>query len=182
MIVGFRILSLVVFLSTSVLLMVHLMQPAATSGKFHKGPSLMDCALPAAVGGLALLASKSVRSANRAFLATTLLLMATVWVVSTDRLHELLPHERAANSMLPILLSVLVLTAALLPLRPSRMFGLATLVFATTFFAALNICTPFQMDSVEIAGAVTIVAVSVATAARATSNRIDIHRARAEAI
>jgi hypothetical protein len=103
-------------------------------------------------------------------------------VISIDRLKQVAPDGRAANTLLPILLSTLVLTAALLPLRPSRMLGLGILLFASSYLAALVTGMPFRVDLVETVGAVVIVVVSVVAAFRSTSQRIGLHHAHAAAI
>jgi len=182
MIGGFRILGLLILASMSVLFVVHLARPYGLGGGLYDGPSTACCALLAVAGGLAVLASKCVRSAGSAFLATAALLVVAVMVMSIDRLKQVAPDGRAANSLLPILLSALVLTAALLPLRPARMLGLGVLLFGSSCLAALFIGMPFRVDLVESVGAVIVVVVSVVAAFRSTSQRIGMHHAHASAM
>ena len=163
-------------------LIVHIAQPAVVEIGRHGGPSTVACALLAGAGGLGLLASKSVRSARTALLATATLLVASVAVITVDCLQQAVRDERSKNSLVPILLSVLVLSAALLPLRPSRMLGLGLLLLATIGLAARVTNTTSQIDFVEVVGAAIVVAVSVVTAARSTSDRIRIHQAHASAM
>ena len=131
MIEGFRLLSFLIFSSMAVLLFVYIAQPGVVETGRHGGPSTVACALLAGAGGLALLASKSVRSATTALLATATLLVASVAVITVDCLQQEARDERSTTSLLPILLSVLVLSSALLPLRPSRMLGVGVLLLAT---------------------------------------------------
>ena len=177
MIEGFRLLSFLVFASMAVLLIVRIAQSGLVETGRHSGPSTTACALLAGAGGLALLASKLVRSSLTALLATATLLVAYVAVVTVDRLQQAARVEGSIDSLLPILLSTLVLSAALLPVRPSRMLGLGVLLLATSGLAACLTNTSFQIDFVEVVGAAVVVAVSVVTAARSTSDRIRIHQA-----
>jgi signal transduction histidine kinase len=182
MIDGFRILSLLIFLSMLLLFVVHLQQPNGLPGRLYEGPSFIGCGLLACAGGLAALASRSIRSAGAASLATAALLVATVAVISLDRIQQVARDGRKPDSLLPVLLSALVLAAALLPLRPSRMLGLGALLIATSCLAAIVADVPFQVDLAEAVGAAIVVAVSVVTAARSTSHRIRVHYAHAAAI
>ncbi len=179
---GFRLLSLLLFASMSLIFVVHLVPPDGLAAGAHEGPSAAVCAVLAGAGGVALLASKSIRSPNSAFLATAALLFTAVAVMSIDRLRQVAPYTRSRSSLLPILLSTLVLTAALLPLRPLRMLGLGALLLAASCLGAVFMGMPFHADLVETAGAATVVAVSVATAARSTSLRIRVHHAHASAL
>ena len=142
----------------------------------------MACALLAGAGGLALLASQSVRSATTALLATATLLVASVAIITVDCLQQEARDERSTTSLLPILLSVLVLSSAILPLRPSRMLGLGALLLATIGLAARLTNTPFQIQFVEVVGAAIFVAMSAMTAARSTADRIRIHQAHSSAM
>jgi signal transduction histidine kinase len=72
-----------------------------------------------------------------------------------------------------------MLTAALLPLRPLRMFGLGALLLAASCLGTVFMGIPLHADLVETVGAATVVAVSVVTAARSTSQRIRVHHAHA---
>jgi len=182
MIEGFRLLSFLVFSSMVVSLIVHIAQPGVVEIGRHDGPSTVACALLAGAGGVGLLASKLVRAATTAFLATATLLVASVAVITVDCLQQAARDERSTNSLVPILLSVLVLSAALLPLRPSRMLGLGLLLLATSGLAGRLTNTASQIDFIEVVGAAIVVAVSVITAARSTSDRIRMHQAHASAM
>ena len=182
MIEGFRLLSLLLFASMAVSLLVHMVGPGVVETGRHDGPSAAASALLAGAGGIALLASRSVRSARTAFLATAALLVASVAVATVDCVQQCARVERPANSLVPILLSVLVLSAALLPLRPSRMLGLGLLLLATSGVAARLTSSTSQINFVEAAGGIIVVAVSVFTSARSTSDRIRLHQAHASAI
>jgi signal transduction histidine kinase len=182
MIKGFGLLSLLVFSSMAVLLMVHIAQRHGLESARAGGPSPLACALLAGAGALGLLASKSVRSAAAAFVATATLLVASVLVITVDCLQQASRNGGSTGSLLQILLSVLVLSAALLPLRPSRMLALGLLLLATSSLAARLTKTQLQIDSVEVVGAAIVVAVSVVAAARSTSDRIRTHQAHASAM
>jgi signal transduction histidine kinase len=179
---GFRTLSLLTFVSMSILLVAHLVRPSGLTNQIYEGPSLVGCALLSVASGLALLASKSVRSADHAFRATTVLLVSAVAVISIDRLQRTAPVGRSIGTLLPLLLSILVLSAALLPMRPSRMFALGVVLLGTSWLAASFLDVPLRMDPAELAGAGTVLAVSVVTAAKSTSQRIRIHHAHASAL
>lgn len=182
MIGGFRVLSLLVFASMSLLFLVHAVQPGGFTGGLREGPSPAACALLALAGGISYFAARWVRTPNAAFFATAALLVSAVAVMSVDNLRRAGIDERSATSLLPALLSTLVLTAALLPLEPLRMFGLGALLLATSSLAALVVNVRLQLEAVEVVAAATVIAVSVATAARSTSQRIRVHEAHAETL
>jgi signal transduction histidine kinase len=182
MIEGFRILSLVVFASMAVLLAVHLVRPAVLTTATNDGPTAMACAILACVGGVGLLVSRSIRSPDTAFLATAALVVAAVAVITVDRSQRLAGEGGSISSIIPIIFSILVLSAALLPLRPRRVLGLGALLIASSGLTAALMGVPFFTDFFDVVSAATMIAVSGVIAARSTSNRIRIHHAHVSAM
>jgi signal transduction histidine kinase len=129
-----------------------------------------------------LLASKSIRSPVTAFAAAAALLAAGVVVLSVDTLQRIAGDGRSTSSLVPVIFSILVLGAAVLPLRPSRVLVLGTLLIASSTATAALMNIPFHGDVVDAVSSVTAVAVSVVIAARSTAHRIRIHQAHVSAI
>jgi signal transduction histidine kinase len=177
MVDGFRVLCLLVLASMTLLLVVRLAQAVTNRSGADGAPTAIACALVACAGGVGLLAAKSVRSANAAFVATAALLTTTVGVLSIDRLVQAGGEARPANPLIPLIFSILVLSAAVLPLRPNRVLALGALLVAS-----VTLTTGFTLDVMSIASAATVVAVSVFIAARSTSHRIRIHHAHLSAM
>jgi signal transduction histidine kinase len=177
MIEGFRVLCLLVFASMTALLVVRLAQPPAITSGADDAPTAIGCALVACAGGAGLLVAKSVRSPNAAFVATAALLVAALGVLSIDRLQRAAGEESSANPLIPLFFSILVISAAVLPLRPGRVLVLGTLLVASVTLTADS-----TLDVMTIASAATVVAVSVVIAARSTSHRIRIHHAHRSAM
>lgn len=176
MIEGFRLLCLLVFASMAVLLGIRLAQPFVASGA-DGGPTAIAFALVACVGGVGLLVAKSVRSPNTAFVATAALLAVAVGVFSTDRFLNAPGEHKSANPLVPLIFSILVLSAAVLPLRPKRVLSLGALLVASVTITAGS-----ALDVMTLASAATVVAVSVVFAARSTSQRIRIYHAHWSAL
>jgi signal transduction histidine kinase len=182
MIEGFRVLSLLVFVSMAVLLAVHLVRPVVLTAATNDGPTAMACAILACVGGVGMLVSRSIRSPDTAFLATAALVVAAVAVTTVDRSQRLAGEGRSASSLITIIFLMLVLTAALLPLRPPRLLGLGALLFASSGLTAGLTGVSFFADLFDLASAATAIGVSVFIAARSTSHRIRIHYAHVSAM
>jgi signal transduction histidine kinase len=182
MIEGFRVLSFLVFASMSVLLGVHLVQPQTAAAATNEAPTAFACALLASAGGVGLMASKSVRSPKTAFTAAAALLAAGAIVLSVDTLERIASQGRSTSSLVPVIFSILVLGAAVLPLRPSRVLALGTILIASSAITAGLMNVPFQGDVVDAVSAVTAVAVSVVIAAKSTSHRIRIYQAHVSTI
>ena len=182
MIEGFRVLSLLTFASMAVLFVVQLVQPHGPLAGTYEGPTSVACAILACAGGVGLLVSKSTRSPKTAFLAAAALLAAAVVVLSVDTLQRASGDGRSTSSIVPVILSSLLFSAALLPLRPRQVLGLGALLVAGSGFTASLMDVPFRADVVDLAGVATAVAVSVVIAARSTSHRIRIHQAHVSAM
>jgi signal transduction histidine kinase len=109
--------------------------------------------------------------------AAAALLVAAVGVLSIDRLVQAGGQVRSANPLIPLIFSILVLSAAVLPLQPNRVLALGALLVAS-----VTLTKGFTVDVMSIASAATVVAVSVVIAARSTSHRIRIHQAHRSAL
>jgi signal transduction histidine kinase len=160
-----------------VLLVVRLVQPFVITSGTDDAPTAIACALVACAGGAGLLIARSIRSPDAAFVAAAALLVAAVGVLSIDRLVQAGGAVRSANPLIPLIFSILVLSAAVLPLRPNRVLALGALLVAS-----VALTKGFTLDVVSIASAATVVAVSVFIAARSTSHRIRIHHAHRSAM
>jgi signal transduction histidine kinase len=182
MINGFSVLSVLIFSSMAVLLLVHIVQPPVLSAGTKDAPTAMACALLASAAGVGLLVSKSIRYPKTAFLATAAFLVSAVVVISVDRLQRVAGEERSISSIVPIIFLMLVLSATVLPLRPCRVFGLGALLFASSCLTARLMDGRFHTDFFDFANAATMVTASVVIAARSTSHRIRIHHAHSSAM
>ncbi|MDX2152129.1 MAG: histidine kinase dimerization/phospho-acceptor domain-containing protein [Bryobacteraceae bacterium] len=180
MVQGFRLLSLLVLGSMAVLFVVHLIQSPG-SGAASDAPTAMACALLSCAGGVGLFASKSIQSPRAAFAGAAALLAAAVVVMAVDRLHGS-GQRIPIGPLIPITFAILVLAAALLPLRPHRVLMLGALFVASAGVASFLMGVQYLLDVVDAVSAVVVIGVSVLVAARSTSQRIRIHQAHASAL
>jgi signal transduction histidine kinase len=179
---SFRVLSLLVFATMSVLFLVHLPQVEGLRPRFPDALSVMTCAVLTVAGGVGLLTSKFIRSPATAVAASAALLVSCVAALTIDRLRQTAQGDRPAPSLIPIVSFVLILGVAVIPLRPARMLGLGVLLLTSCGLAAWFGEVPLEANPLDVVTAGTAVAVSVIIAARATSQRIRVHQAHLSAI
>jgi signal transduction histidine kinase len=166
----------------AVLLAVHLVQPGVLTGATNEGPTAVGCALLASAGGLGLLVSKWIRSPETAFFATAALLVAAVAVISIDQLQGVAGEGRFTTSLITVIFLILVLSAALLPLRPARVLVLGALLLASSRLTTGLMGVTLFAGLFNLVSAATVVAVSVVISVISTSHRIRIHYAHVSAM
>ncbi len=182
MVEGFKVLSALLFAAMAAL---SLIQVAAARLDMVARPETLSapaCALVALCGGAGVVVSRWIRSARAALGATIVLMIASVSVVTMDRVRHLSEHGGSAPSLIPAIFSILMLVAAVFPLRPFRVMCLGTLLLACCAIAARLADASFRLDPLEIASATAVVLVSVVVATKSTSQRIRIHQAHVSAL
>ncbi len=180
---GFRILSLVICFTSSVLVLAHALQlQHASAGQFDRTVSLAANAVLVFAGLGGFFASRLLRSAAGANLAAALLLGGAAAVVTADRLPRVAPGGGAAPSLIPMIFAMLMLGAALMPFRPSHVLGLAAVLLSICSSAALLLRVPLQWDVLDFTLTAVTIVMSVTVSARATAQRVRVRHAHDAAL
>lgn len=178
---GFRVLSLLVCITTAAMFLMKILQWDSPPASHHTA-SLAVWAVLAAAGIFGFRASRSIQSPTLALVATAALLGTSVAAVTMDRLLQSARDGVPAPSVIPAIFILLMLGAALMPLRPLRVLGLGVLLLLSCAASVAFMGVPLKGSFMDSATALLSVAISVAISARFTAQRIRLYNAHAVAV